>query len=376
MALEHDRMSRAPNSALLTSLRLYGDVVLMLPLIDMIRQDHPQCAIDMVVPKGAADLVRHDPRVRRVLQQQRGRAGYMLKTLFRTDWALTQNLSDRSVLSVAFAGRRRRLAAGTIRVRPREFWKRLLLTDIPPVRGGKPVIKWCVTLAQAAGIEPRRCEARLFWSTADETAVADLLDPVGGAERCFVLHGFSRYIYKEWPLERWTAVSDTIAKRHGLQPVWTGAPSDAQRMREAAGRALVRPVQAAGVLGLAAISCLLSRARLYLGVDTAVTHMAAACNVPLVALYGPTPIRGWAPWNNFAAVEYDFPYDGGSFRNGHISTVQDRLTHERDLAAEPLDMQRPTDSMSAISIDEVLAEAEHVLALPDPRLTTVAVQGA
>lgn len=360
-------MSSSPSSALLTSLRLFGDVVLMVPLIDMIRQDHPQCAIDMVVPKGAADLVRHDPRIRRVLEQQRGHSGYMVRTLLRTDWAMTQNFSDRSVLSVAFAGRRRRFAAGSGHVRPREFWKRCVLTDIAPVRGGKPVIKWCVTLAQAAGIEPRRCEARLFWSTDDETAVAKLLDPVGGAERCFVLHGFSRYPYKEWPLERWITVSDSVARQHGLQPVWTGAASDAQRMRETAERAAVRPVQAAGVLGLSAISCLLSRARLYLGVDTAVTHMAAACNVPIVALYGPTPIRGWAPWNNFAPVGYDFPYDGGSFRNGHISTIQDRSTHERDLAAEPLDMQRATASMAAISIDEVLAETEHVLALPDPR---------
>ena len=368
-------MSRAPNSALLTSLRLFGDVVVMLPLIDMIRQDHPQCAIDMVVPKGAADLVRHDPRVRRVFEQQRGRSGYILKTLLRTDWALTQIFSDRSVLSVAFAGRRRRFAARVDHIRPREFWKRLLLTDIAPVRRGKPVIKWCVTLAQAAGIEPRRCEARLFWCTSDETAIAKLLDPYGGAERCFVLHGFSRYPYKEWPLERWIAVSDAIATRHGLQPVWTGAQHDAQRMRETAERAVVQPVQAAGVLGLAAISCLLSRVRLYLGVDTAVTHMAAACNVPIVALYGPTPTCRWAPWNNFAPVEYDFPYDGGSFRNGHISTIQDRPTHERDFAAEPLDMQRPTASMAAISIDEVLAEVDHVLALPDPRATAGAPRG-
>lgn len=366
-------MSRPPKSALLTSLRLFGDVVLMLPLIDMIRQDHPECAIDMLVPRGAADLVRHDPRVRRVLEQQRGRAGYMLQTLFHTDWALTQNLCDRSALSVAFAGRRRRFAAGTQPVRPRDSWKRLFLTDIVPLRHGKPVIKWCVSLAQAAGIEPRRCEARLHWSPSDESAVAKLLDPFGGAERCFVLHGFSRYPYKEWPIERWVTVSDSIARQRGLQPVWTGAPSDAERMRIAAAGAVVQPVQLAGVLGLSAISCLLSRARIYLGVDTAVTHMAAACNVPIVALYGPTPTRGWAPWNNLSPVEYDFPHDGGSFRNGHISTIQDRVTHERDLAAEPLDMHRPTASMAAISVDEVLAEAAHALALPDPRLSDASI---
>ena len=41
---------------------------------------------------------------------------------------------------------------------------------------------------------------------------------------------------------------------------------------------------------------LLSQARVYVGPDTSVTHLAAAAGCPTVALYGPTDPRLWGPW--------------------------------------------------------------------------------
>jgi heptosyltransferase III len=37
-------------------------------------------------------------------------------------------------------------------------------------------------------------------------------------------------------------------------------------------------------------------ARVYVGPDTSVTHLAAATGAPTVALYGPTDPRQWGPW--------------------------------------------------------------------------------
>jgi ADP-heptose:LPS heptosyltransferase len=44
---------------------------------------------------------------------------------------------------------------------------------------------------------------------------------------------------------------------------------------------------------LAETGCLLAQARLYIGPDTAVTHLAAAIGTPTIALFGPTDPR-WA----------------------------------------------------------------------------------
>src|SRR5262249_16412210 len=52
----------------------------------------------------------------------------------------------------------------------------------------------------------------------------------------------------------------------------------------------------AGRLTLGGTGYLLSRAALYVGPDTAVTHMAAALGVRTVALYGPTDPVKWGPW--------------------------------------------------------------------------------
>ena len=46
----------------------------------------------------------------------------------------------------------------------------------------------------------------------------------------------------------------------------------------------------AGSLTLSETAVVVSHARIYIGPDTAVTHLAAALGVPVVALYGP-PIR-------------------------------------------------------------------------------------
>ena len=43
------------------------------------------------------------------------------------------------------------------------------------------------------------------------------------------------------------------------------------------------------------LACWLARARLYIGNDSGITHLAAAVGTPVLALFGPTDARVWAP---------------------------------------------------------------------------------
>jgi heptosyltransferase-1 len=101
-----------------------------------------------------------------------------------------------------------------------------------------------------------------------------------------LLHATSR-ASKEWPEERWVQLADTLARQDGLVAVlpW-GSPAEKERAERLAGKmhaAVVAPKltlkQAAGLLG---------HAEAVVGVDTGLTHMANAVNVPLVALYTDT----------------------------------------------------------------------------------------
>ena len=43
------------------------------------------------------------------------------------------------------------------------------------------------------------------------------------------------------------------------------------------------------------LACWLQTARLYIGNDSGITHLAAAVGVPVVAIFGPTDPAVWAP---------------------------------------------------------------------------------
>ena len=62
-----------------------------------------------------------------------------------------------------------------------------------------------------------------------------------------------------------------------------------------------KPSAFLGELSLKQVAFLSSKARLFVGVDTAVMHMAAAVNTPVVALFGPSSAMNWGPWDNTCA---------------------------------------------------------------------------
>jgi ADP-heptose:LPS heptosyltransferase len=101
---------------------------------------------------------------------------------------------------------------------------------------------------------------------------------------------------KDWPLSHYYEVSRTLAWQFSLKVVWLTGPAE-----EAALPYLEGLAQAQGHILLAnrplvRVARVLSRCRLYMGNDSGLTHLAAAMAGPdVLALFGPTDPRVWAP---------------------------------------------------------------------------------
>jgi heptosyltransferase-3 len=54
----------------------------------------------------------------------------------------------------------------------------------------------------------------------------------------------------------------------------------------------------AGTANWTQLAWLLPRAAFFVGVDTAAMHLAAACQCPTVALFGPSPVFEYHPWGD------------------------------------------------------------------------------
>ena len=57
-----------------------------------------------------------------------------------------------------------------------------------------------------------------------------------------------------------------------------------------------RPINLAGELSLKELAALSGKSKMFIGVDTAPMHIAAAMQIPVVALFGPSGDVEWGPW--------------------------------------------------------------------------------
>ncbi len=93
-----------------------------------------------------------------------------------------------------------------------------------------------------------------------------------------VIHPFSGSPRKNWPLERFRE----LAARLPMPVRWCAGPQEALN-------------DAMRFDNLYELACWLARARLYIGNDSGITHVAAAVGTPVVAIFGPTDPATWAP---------------------------------------------------------------------------------
>ncbi len=194
--------------------------------------------------------------------------------------AVSTQSGDRPTFFALLAGRD---PAGP--VWPADRIKRRLLQRGVAVEQGVHRVEEMLRIADALGI-PRVAEVVCpAGALAPEHAVAG---PYA------VIHASPKFRYKQWTRAGWRALADVLAGR-GLAVVATGGPDDRAYL-DALWQDAPQVRRLDGRLRWPEIAALLTDARLYVGPDTSVTHLAAASGCPTVALFGPTDPRLWGPW--------------------------------------------------------------------------------
>ncbi|HJW03586.1 MAG TPA: putative lipopolysaccharide heptosyltransferase III, partial [Azospira sp.] len=150
------------------------------------------------------------------------------------------------------------------------------------------------------GIYPAPAERQLSLvaGAVADSRVATLLAEHGLGDKAFIhVHPASRWHFKCWTSDGMAAVISRL-QAAGWPVVLTAAPDAAElAMVEAIQARLEKPaISLAGQLSLKELAALLSRAKVFLGVDSAPMHMAAAVGTPVVALFGPSGDKEWGPW--------------------------------------------------------------------------------
>ena len=101
---------------------------------------------------------------------------------------------------------------------------------------------------------------------------------------------------KNWPLEKWSELGLALLGS-SPQTLLIGGEADEERVAALCAAWNDSPILVARHLPLPQLAALLARARLFIGHDSGISHLAAAVGAPCLLLFGPTDPAVWAPAN-------------------------------------------------------------------------------
>ncbi|QWE11894.1 glycosyltransferase family 9 protein [Polynucleobacter sp. AP-Titi-500A-B4] len=304
-----------PKKVLFIATRQIGDVLVTTPLISKARELWPDAEFHFLGYKGKLDMLKGNPDIAQIIETSDRPRFREYLSLFnqlfqRYDLAFVTQPSDRAYLYGLVAAFRRVGVLGghpqgkQSKTEKQNAWKKLISMHTVDVDYfSQHVITEKLRLLEVFFRNPDD----LFSKPIDITPpIGEALTPVIASELTqpyVVIHPGPLTAYKRWPLAHWQHLITHLVHR-GFQVVLSASPAkqdlqlnhDILSLLETNIRQKV--IDTAGKLSIPQAGSLLRGATLYIGVDTSITHLSAACNTPTIALFGATPPTNFGPWPN------------------------------------------------------------------------------
>lgn len=311
-------------SILVISMRYFGDVLLITPLLRSLKTAYPAAQLDVLVFDNTAAMLEGNPDINQVItitkRASLAELWQLLKKIFKQyDLAIATQAGDRPFFYSILAST---TAMGVVPKKNNTgWWKRFFFQAWIEHDEHQHAVLQNTALLELIGVNPQFIlvppQPREVKQLTD--CYPFLLNTQGFA----VLHFFPQWKYKQWTKQAWIEVSDYIHAK-GLTLVFSGgqAQEEMNYVDDIQSRLTFEAINLSGQTTLAQLAAIIAHAKLYIGPDTGITHLAAATGVPMIALYGPTNPEKWSPWplgfnqntNPFARV--------GSRQCGNVSLIQ------------------------------------------------------
>lgn len=283
-----------------------GDVVHGLPVVSDLLRHHPDMRIDWVVEESFADLPALHPGVRDIhrVALRRWRKAPLARATrlqFQAARAAIRASAPDSVLDLqgliksawiaGWARSRDRVGFGPRSVREplaaRSYDRRF---EVDPSLHAIERLRSLAAQAYGYVVQGPPC----FDLAAREPPPAGFERVPGDAPRVVLLHATSR-AEKAWPDHDWVALGRALGGRgEQLLLPWGSAAEEARARQLALGIGPAARVAPRMSLGQAAR--VLADADAVVGVDTGLTHLAAALSRPTIALFAATPAWRFGPY--------------------------------------------------------------------------------
>jgi heptosyltransferase I len=355
----HAPATQPPASICLLRLSAIGDVCHVLPVIRTLQQAWPATGLTWIIGKLEHRLLGHMPDVEFVVfDKKAGRAGYadLRRRLGgrRFDFLLHMQLALRASLASVLVPADRRV--GFDRRRAREGQWLFTNLRIEP-RSREHVLDSFFGFAERLGVRGRT----MRWDIPlPPQALEYALRVIPDSQPTLVISPCSSHALRNWSAERYAAIGDHAAARHGMRVLVCGGPSPLeaqygaeiqQRMRQPCQNLVGRDT-------LPEFLATLARTTVLLSPDSGPAHMATTVGTPVIGLYAATnPARSGPYYSREHCVD-------------RYALAAERLLG-RPVAEIPwtTKIERP-GVMDLITVDDVQRKLDELVACGAPRTPT------
>jgi lipopolysaccharide heptosyltransferase II len=326
-------VSQFPKKILLVRCDRIGDLLLTVPAISYLREKWSGVSLSMLVNKSTASLIKGHPGLEEVFtldkqMENRGVIGTLKLVLLlkrnQFDAAFVLHPMVRVHLIVFLAGISRRVGYPV-------KWGKFLLTDIIEDRRHTSRRHEAENILDFIdrtpwGSQRKEPYPHRFWIAHDSAAEKKIEQLLRGMENVVALHPGASCPTKRWSAERFVELGKQL-RGCGFDIAIAAGGNDSQLGNEIA-REIPGAVDFSGKTTLPELASLLKKSKLLVSNDSGPVHVAVAVGTPVLSIFGRSqPGLGPERWRPLGP-------------------------HDRYLCAE---------SLTAISVDEVLKEALEIL---------------
>lgn len=300
-----------PKRILVIKLRHHGDMLLTTPVINTLKKNWPQAEVDVLLYQETVEMLSANPGIAQLMSIDRQWKKQGATQHVKHEWQLLRQLRDRqydvvinladqwrSAVAARWTGAKIRLGFDFPKRRG-ALW-RFCHTQLVSVDGhGKlHTVEQNLSILGPLSDLHTSDQVTMSYESHDWQHVEKLLQQQNVLRDFIVVQPTSRWFFKCWT-EAKMAATITALQADGHTLILTSGPD--KRELEMVATILAscpqeRVISLAGQLTLRQLAALIDHARLFIGVDSVPMHMAAAFNTPCLALFGPSKLALWHPW--------------------------------------------------------------------------------
>lgn len=293
---------------LVIKMRYHGDMLLTTPVISTLKRNYPNAKIDMLLYQDTIPILSENPEIHALYGiSSKGTSTSkkiknvfgLIKTLRANQYDLIINLADQWIVALIV-----RMLNAKVKItqdfahRQTALWKNSFTHVVP--FSGEHVVQRTLSALQPLDLPEYVTETTMSYRPEHWLNLQQRLRDLGVTRQYVVIQPTARQAFKCWDNSKFSSVIDALQNR-GYQVVLTSGPSADDL---ACIKAIEEGCETKPVVGLAGkttfpeLGALIDHAALFIGVDSAPGHIAAAVKTPIVCLFGATDHVFWRPWSD------------------------------------------------------------------------------